>query len=246
MELLDELRLPKIRKLNCLVGIWVLTKGKLVPPAPVPNSTPLVPSTSAVNHLPPSLPQSITIPPPPPGPAALHNAAHLVGLLPQVNPAIAAEVATLTPEQVQLMLQTLAASQPLPIPSVSPPQPQPSHASPSQTAIPPQAWANPPSNFSRPYASTNHQSPPHPPPHDPYPPHSPYDRGSRGQTNDRGWQGEHSRGRGRGRGRGGRDYRDDGPRKPIDSGWPRRNRSDGAGSTSNPGQSRWGPPSQWS
>ena len=222
IELMDNLTLPKIRKVNYLIGIWVLSKGKLAPPPPPAPPVPLVPQIppNLIPLLNPgaSLPAGATQPPQPPLPAA-----------------IAAEVATLTPEQIQLMIQTLAGSgtfTPVPVPApkqnqAPPPQPPPPQVHvPIPPPAPPQPWPNTSQGYGGQYSPPNtqlHPSPPHPQPR--YerefrtgPGYDRHDRDDMGSSRgDRGW-----RGRGRGGGRG-----HESPRKPVDSGWPRRRPSSG-------------------
>ncbi|KAF9466087.1 hypothetical protein BDZ94DRAFT_1213427 [Collybia nuda] len=249
MELLDELHLPKIRKFNYLVGIWVLNKGKLAPPPAPP--TPSIPQLPLGIHLPkhnlsppvvPVAPLSSPAPPPP---------------LPAT---IAAEVASLTPEQIQLMIRTLSGNATIPLPLPTPPQPQPMPPpvppQPHTSILPPgpsQPWTNPVhaygGTYHPPLPPSSHINTPPPPPLPPHhTPHAPtswdrdrrdyghqprpgsgYDRGGDRSGDRNGW-----RGRGRGRGRGG-----DIPNKPLDSGWPRRQRNDsGPPGPSSPGR-RW-------
>ena len=250
MELLDDLRLPKQRTSNYLIGVWVLNKGKLAPPpvsaapAPLPGA-PTVQLPQALLDLLPSLTQQTqTVP---------QSAASPPTLLPENNATLAAEVAQLTPEQIQLMLRTLSstglAPQP-PAPSASPPIVPPTIPPipaipgmpmqqsppplPPQQGIPLQPWLNQPAGYPPPY-----QPPPPnmypgqgPPPPHPYPGdmHQEYyerDRpGPRGRYDgpgDRGYRG----GRGRNRGRGhNRDHSHD---RPRDSGWKSRGRGRGGG-----------------
>ncbi len=170
----------------------------------------------------------------------------------QIEPAaLAAEVAALTPEQIQLMIRTLQGPGGLsiPIPPVPTPAPAPSiPVAPLAPAPLPQSWG------------INPLQPPQPPHHNggppmygiypPLPPPQPptnsdqrrdysrpgYDRGGSGEFrerrdsrggHDRG--GDRSRGRGRGRGRGGGNDMN----RPVDSGWPRR-RPDGGPTNGNP------------
>jgi SPOC domain len=214
IELMDNMNLPKVRKVNYLIGIWVLTKGKLASP-PAPPPPPALPQIPA-NLLPllnpgPSLPVGATQPP--------------QSMLPA---AIAAEVATLTPEQIQLMIQTLAGNgtfPPVPAPispqTQVPPSQQHLHA-PAPPSVPPQPWPNTAQGYRAPYPVPNSQLHPSPPHQQSY-----YDRDFRtGPGYDRHDRGDASSGRGdrggwRGRGRGsGRGH--ESPRKPVDSGWPRR------------------------
>ncbi|KAJ7091389.1 hypothetical protein B0H15DRAFT_835841 [Mycena belliarum] len=221
MELLDNLRLPKIRNSNYLIGIWVLNKGKLAPPPPPPAPAP-VPT-------PPVIPQ-FNVPTLPP--AVLGMPATPLNFEPS---ALAAEVAALTPEQVRLMLQSLTATTLSAIPVPAPLPPVPPHQAwghPSMSG-PPMGYPPPPMHHQphqAPYPEQHGPHPPYPeqrappygqPPYerrdynrDPHPQSAPgYDRGGR----DNGWNSS-SRGRGRGRGRGG----DRGGQSPTDSGWPRR------------------------
>ncbi|KAI0708842.1 hypothetical protein C8T65DRAFT_649641 [Cerioporus squamosus] len=149
MELLDQLQIPQERSVDYLVGIWVLTKGKLVPPpqptpalAPVPTAVPAVPQASAAPSPVPNidlaqlsqlgipLAHSQTLPgfqsQSPAGgslspPSAITSA-----------PALPSAV-SFDPSQIQLMLQALtgatqptgAFTQPPPSTGMSPPQPLP-------------------------------------------------------------------------------------------------------------------------
>ncbi|KAG6844769.1 hypothetical protein H0H87_003887 [Tephrocybe sp. NHM501043] len=243
LELLDNLHLPKVRTANLLIGVWILNKGKLAPPPAPPE--PAIPSLSSrQQQTQPSSNPTARTPPAPPLPAN-----------------IAAEVASLTPEQIQLMIQTLTANGTMPLPVLplhnQPPVPQP----PRHSDAPPQPPPPPPSML-------HHQQPPHVyPPHPPQPwvnntrgyggmyqpppppplnppTHRPaplsWDRpgdtnpGSIYDRDDRGgrsWRGHGSGTGSRGRGRG-----NDVPPKAVDSGWPRKPRGPGQ---SSPAQ-RWG------
>ncbi len=243
MELLDNLRLPKVRQTTYMIGIWVLNKGELKPPpepvtAPPPTISPPVPAAPAISPI-PNIPALANLAPPPIAPAQIEPAA------------LAAEVAALTPEQIQLMIRTLQGPGGLsiPIPPVPTPAPAPSiPVAPLAPAPLPQSWG------------INPLQPPQPPHHNggppmygiypPLPPPQPptnsdqrrdysrpgYDRGGSGEFrerrdsrggHDRG--GDRSRGRGRGRGRGGGNDMN----RPVDSGWPRR-RPDGGPTNGNP------------
>ena len=224
MEVLDELKLTKTRTSDYIVGIWILNRGKLAQLPPVPPPQPALATTSTFSI---PLNQSVPTAPPPPMP-----------------PAIAAEVASLTPEQIQI-LQTLVSTsrlpftQPQPQPPVQPPHISPIHPPQSQMGTPPllQLWgSHPPAAFPK-FPPQNpvgpYQSPPHGmnSPRSPHSQPSPYERqdyprdfresGGRGDQN---WRGN-NRGRGRGRGRG--DGFDSAARRPVDSGWPRRPRNEG-------------------
>ncbi|KAH8992741.1 hypothetical protein EDB83DRAFT_2478433 [Lactarius deliciosus] len=162
IELLDDMRLPRTRSADCLVGIWVLNRGRLTAPPPPPQ--PLAPAsiTPSAPALPPALasalasimPAGATFPPNVTAPTQAAVAAalsHLPPAIPTTNalplgslhpPApqfpldgwrsTAIDVAALSPEQIQAMLVTLQ-QQP-------PPQPQhpPSHPPhPLRSAPPP-------------------------------------------------------------------------------------------------------------
>ncbi|KAI0820319.1 hypothetical protein BC628DRAFT_1397687 [Trametes gibbosa] len=272
MELLDQLQLPPTRSVDYLVGIWVLNKGKLAPP-PIPVVPAFVSSTLApappltsitaptfpnidLAHLqqlgliqppqpaqaPPPPPPMIHSPPVPPQPQTVSSASP-----PPVN--LAAEVAQLTPGQIQLMLQTLTktsqgGSAPLAIPSqhdpygvpnVQQPAPPPVPIALPQAAL--QAWSNP---GAPPYPGPAPYQHPHPHPQPtPFgggaPPTQPYGGPGPGERYERNGGGggayhtpyEYDRGfrGGRGaRGRGG------GWQKPRGRGGPsQRNRGRGGG-----------------
>jgi hypothetical protein len=205
MELLDDLRLPKARISDLLVGIWILNKGKLAPPA-----MPTVVPAPVLSAAPPALVSTSAAPPPstsntvPPATAPL-----------QISPdVLAAEVASLTPEQIKLMLQTLSASNALP-PAVATQNPiSPLHN--PIFASPLQPWQGNPAAYRGPYGPQHMQQP------QPAYPQSqgPFNRYDQGHSNfdridhgGRGWNND-NRGRGRGRGRGYDDQH-----KPLDSGW---------------------------
>ncbi|KZT71961.1 hypothetical protein DAEQUDRAFT_80269 [Daedalea quercina L-15889] len=264
MELLDDLRLPKKRSSNYLVGVWVLNRGKLVPP-PV-TSTP-VPPPSVPGAPPIQLPQSLLdlLPSIVPQPQTQPHSAAPPTQPPPTNAALAAEVAQLTPEQIQLMLRTLTSSSlasqpPIPvpfqpaitaipqvpiIPSLPLQQLPPSH----QQPIPLQPWLNPSSSYPPSYQ---------PPPQNMYPDQGPplshsysdmpreyYDRpGPRGRYDGPGDRGHRGRG-GRNRGRG-RD-RDQDRERPRDAGWKSRGRGRGGGGAFSPPRGRGrGDHSEWS
>ncbi|GLB41926.1 putative PHD-finger [Lyophyllum shimeji] len=230
MELLDDLRLPRLRKANLLIGIWVLAKGKLAPP-PAPPAAPAIPSLPQPQSRPDvQLPLQST-PPPPFPPATSAPPA------PSMPATLAAEFATLSPEQIQLMIQTLTANATLPLPPAQPQlqrTPPPGQARPPtlmppqphvpyHTPPPPQAWGNQGQGYGPMYPPpAAPANPPMPPPTHTQPPPLSWDRPSepylrhghdRDDRGGRGWRG----GRGRGRGR-----TSDIPQKPVDSGWPRR------------------------
>ncbi|KAK7012207.1 transcription elongation regulator [Favolaschia claudopus] len=237
MELLDNFVLPKTRSANYLVGVWILNKGKLASPPPVPAAT---------------------------GPAIAHPLNMLTP--PSVTPTpqltfepsvLAAEVAALTPEQVRVMLQSLTASTLNTIPATNTQSPIPGVMPMTQPGgmPPPQGWGHPgmppPGHdhgprmpphgpapipgmgYPPPYPPTHQQ---HSPPYGQQPPQSSYQRRDYGRDQQQGYDrggrdnswGNERGGRGRGRGRGGGRG---GPPPPADSGWPRRH--------NNGSQRRW-------
>lgn len=245
MELLDNLKLPKSRSTSVLVGIWVLNHGKLAPP---PTALGVAPPISSFEHPPIS---AISPPPPAFGTVPAPIVPPSIGSLSSSN--LATEVASLTPEQIQLMLRTLASS------GVSPPQPsQPPPPIPLPATIPvpaSSAWSSPSNPAFAPYPPPSSYSasqptlpvgvPPSQPPYSPSHPQPPsrsysdhydqsYDRGG----HERGFRGRSSmRARGRGRDRGGR---------PRDTGWPKE-RGRGRGGYSSPprDRGRWEEQSRW-
>ncbi|KAI5118689.1 hypothetical protein M0805_003625 [Coniferiporia weirii] len=226
IELLDELLLPAERPTNLLLGLFVLNKGKLVAstPPPLPEastsvaqllaSMPAAPLQNILSNLP-------VFPPPIPAQPMPAPSAPPVKI---DQAALAAEVASLTPEQISLMLRHLSQSAPLaatvgvPVPQTMPPPPGPSSAYsmppamsviPSMPPFPPQfqppypQHIQPPSHSPLQHHSPQHmQSPPQPfsPSHPPGPGYGDYD------YDDRNYQGQpygrDERGRRGGRGRG--------------------------------------------
>ncbi|KAJ7760574.1 hypothetical protein B0H16DRAFT_1884744 [Mycena metata] len=165
MELLDNLKLPKIRTTNYLVGVWVLNKGKLAPPLPPP--------AARWPHL-----RRLHLHPHPLPPAAPGMPAPQLTFEPSV---LAAEVAALTPEQVRLMLQSLTATTLNAIPGAAPPLaplvPQPPPPAPQQ------AWGHPgmqgpPMGYAQHGQGMGHHAPQQ---HGP----GPYGRGGQQQPYDR-------------------------------------------------------------
>jgi hypothetical protein len=222
MELLDELKLPMIRTSDYIVGIWILNKGKLAPlPLPPVSQGPQLPlpafATTSTNAYPtPPLTQSPPVPP------------SLSGL--PIPPAVVAEVASLTPEQIQNVIQTLASTTRLPFS-----QTQPWGNPPAFPNFPPQnpvgAYQSPPQSMNSPHSLGSPHSQSHAT--SPYERQQDYSREFRGPPYDgepggRGEQGWRGNNRGRGRGRGARgDGFDSSVRRPVDSGWPRRPRNEG-------------------
>ncbi|KZT09941.1 uncharacterized protein LAESUDRAFT_694467 [Laetiporus sulphureus 93-53] len=271
MELLDDLRLPKLRNSSYLIGVWVLNKGRLAPP-PRP---PAPPAAASSHPAPPTyqLPQILSVTgiqqpgvfnQPSLSPASQPPQPQQQPQLPaqQTSPAaaLAAEVAQLTPEQIQAMLRTLASSalipqQPAAAPPASAPSPMPAiFQQPSaEQAIPLQPWLNPSSSFSPPYQG----APPFPSSSPPRPSRSysdvsyggydqerPYPPGhGSGERGDRGYRGRSS---GRNRGGRGRD-RDRDRERTRDSGWGKRGRGRGGAGSSSPTRGRgWGEQQRWS
>ncbi|PIL25119.1 transcription factor [Ganoderma sinense ZZ0214-1] len=119
MELLDQLQLPTERIADYLVGVWVLTKGKLSPP---PQPAPVHVSTPQPSVTPPSLPntdfshlQHANVLPQ--GPQLTQSQVPLQAQLTaggSMSPLSASlsnstpDFSSLTPEQITLMLQTLS------------------------------------------------------------------------------------------------------------------------------------------
>ncbi|CAL1715045.1 unnamed protein product [Somion occarium] len=252
MELLDDLQLPKVRSSNFLIGIWVLNKGKLAPPpktytptlptpTPAPDSAP-VPVSLPSNNTPqiPILPH--TTPNSAMSPFQLPTSASTPS---QTIPsdALSSEIASLTPEQIQLMLRTLqATSQPQ---SGQPSQPSPPINIPQVSLQP---WASPSSGYPPSYPQgppPAGYSPPRPPKqyspsHDSYAeyPHGQYDSFDRGGGRGGGDRGPRHRG---GRGRNTRGFE-----RSRDGGWKNRGRGRGGASSPSQDRGRWGggPPSQ--
>lgn len=225
MELLDSLRLPKTRTEHYLIGIWILNKGKLAPPPTVSTPNPIPPPAPQFNTFNPPSHMLHPTPPPPPMsaipniPMGLPPLSHAPPppLPPAVNSAaLAAEVASLTPEQIQRMLQSLTAGgtsisgilqQPPPMP---PQQPWMNNASPTHPygGIPYQPHPHPHAQI-----HTASQSPPQhpsyaPPPlplpaahyqYDQYEQYEQYDSGPRRGRGERGGRGRGGPGRGNAR-----------------------------------------------
>ena len=173
------MRLPRTRSADCLIGIWVLNRGRLAPPPPPPPPPPqplAVPTQAAPSStaLPPALASALasimpsgaapTVPPTQaavaaalshlPYPISTANATmapapqpgHPIGSLPPPPPQppllggapqplmsaadLAAQVAALSPEQIQAMLLTLQLQQQPPSQPQQPPSqpPAPLHA----------------------------------------------------------------------------------------------------------------------
>lgn len=274
LEMLDNFRLPKSRKADLMVGVWVVTRGKLsAPPAPVPPK----PSTGAVVQHSQALAPQPTIPlppqvPPPALPTAVSPPVPLLSGTPSSGPqlssltsinqdALAAEVASLTPEQIQLMLRTLSGGAPAPgnalapvsapigttNPYIFPPPASPPQPLFHQQAPPRQPWAGSPPPFppAFPTPPMGQSLPPNTTPYAAPPPnavygaaptpfsHGVYDRPHSPDYHDyeAGNDREWRGGRGRGRGRG-RGNAADFSRK-SDSGWAARGGTRGRGERRN-------------
>ncbi|KAI0629132.1 hypothetical protein C8Q77DRAFT_307544 [Trametes polyzona] len=275
MELLDQLQLPPSRNVDYLVGIWVLNKGKLAPPpapavpTPAPTAAPPVSAAASapgsaipnidfaqlqqLGLLQPSQPAQPVPPPPPPGQSAPPAPTPLQPASTSAPPSsnLAAEVAQLTPEQIQLMLQTLAKTSqagqvpvPLPVPIPAPhsdpygipglPQHQQPIPPPQPIALPQaalQAWSQGAPGAPG-YPAPYHQQP-HPQPHQQPPPYGgpPQPYGERFDRTERPFHNsyEYDRGGFRG-GRGARGRGGGGWQKPRGRGGPgSRNRGRGGG-----------------
>lgn len=247
MELLDDLKLPKQRTSNYMVGIWWLTRGKLTPPPSLPTVTPTPAPTSVAtsttgNIFSPTAPPAQSTTPPTPlqmNPALTlpSQIASLAATLSVDQKALAAEIASLSPEQMEIMMRALAASSvassALPVPPLSVPAP---------SQLPPIPPAPPIPRF-----SPTSSQPPWPPSIPNYPSVPPFPSTSTTAQstfshqnrphNDAGRGGGGRRGgNGGGRGNRGRNRSDEWSRRPTDSGWPRK-RSMQADSPHNGGQS---------
>jgi len=165
IELLDRASsVPKRRDQDAILGVYVLTKGKLVVPTPtppVPAATPvpaapppavanLIQSQGGISSLLSSVLGSLPPQPSPPQPFPTFAPPPPVQMQPPPTATLAAlsnDLQNLTPEQINLILQGLA-GQALP-PSVPPaqgwPAPYPGAApQPYPPAIPPSNAAYPP------------------------------------------------------------------------------------------------------
>ena len=223
---MDDHRVPKERTVNILLGAFVLNKGKLVATAPGGPASVVPPFPSVPNPPPP-------VPSVPPAAAAQ---ASQPSVAPNVPPgvdqaALAAEFASLTPEQISLMLRHLSQSVPLPntgayTPASAPAPPPAPYSAPSMPPFPPQF---PPANQAQPpagqYSPSGRYSPSRPQGH--FGEQSYDDRDDRGRDYGRdgysgrgaGWRGS-DRGRRGQRGRGKSYYDDRGPRPaPNDNNW---------------------------
>ncbi|KAH8093285.1 hypothetical protein BXZ70DRAFT_392172 [Cristinia sonorae] len=159
MELLDDMHLPKVRTQDYLVGIWVLTKGKLAPP-PTPLQAPasappqFSSQLAAPHHPPPGVPSPV--PPIPPVTPTQAQAAPFPPVPPlPVQADLASQLASLSPEQIQMMLRTLGSAPPSAAPSQIPQPPPPPGLHGPIPPLPSQPW--------------NTGGPSHPHSHPPYP-----------------------------------------------------------------------------
>lgn len=237
---MDDHRLPRERTENLLLGVFVLNRGKLMaatpPPgaagAPAPAPTPYPPIPNQFFQMPgiPSIPSI------PSGLPASHSPSPNVPPPAKINQqALAAEVASLTPEQISFMLRHLTQSAPLAasavapaatsVPTAPPPAPSPYPPSiPGMPLFPPQfsplhqqQVQAPP--LPQPYSSPRHQGQ-----------YGDYQYGERDDWGD-GQGGRGSRGRGNDRGRRGfrgrgKSFQDDRKNRPppADRGWGGRGR----------------------
>ncbi|KAF8648455.1 hypothetical protein AX16_006272 [Volvariella volvacea WC 439] len=171
MELLDDLKLPKERRHNYFVGIWVLNKGKLAPPLVLPPQPHIQHPPPPIHSNVPSVPPSVHSPVPPVPSFDLAS----LGLgphspqqpgAPVPPPALAAEVASLTQEQIQMMIRTLTQQQQSQLPPPIPPgQPHPPlHQPPPPPPPPAGPWPGAPQPPGYPG-----MYPPPPPPQHPHP-----------------------------------------------------------------------------
>lgn len=157
IELLDELKIPKTRKVDYMIGIWILGRGKLNgPPQQLPSTTPTSAPSASTPTAPP-VPPPTTIPNIPALPPHLaasatslpHSLPNLTGAITaplqpglptQVNQAaLAKEVASLSQDQIQNLLKTLSTTNlPFNIPTPGgPSQGQPLHSGPPPPPLPP-------------------------------------------------------------------------------------------------------------
>ncbi|KAJ3824385.1 hypothetical protein EV361DRAFT_927257 [Lentinula raphanica] len=207
IELLDDLCLPKIRTSDYFIGIWILNKGKLAspPPLPPPPSIPVLPAPFIPD------PASVSTPPPPSTSSILPSLPNIANASARVaidQNALAAELASLTPEQIALVTQALANAPMITATTGS----IPAGPSGSQQPIPP--------TFTQPWGARSPFS--HTPGIPPPPSFNPASRGGAGGfSGSENARGRDHRGGGRGRGRGrGDNFR---VNSPVDSGWPRKN-----------------------
>ncbi|KAF7794232.1 hypothetical protein EIP86_005364 [Pleurotus ostreatoroseus] len=261
VELLDELQLPTVRDATYMIGIWVLNRGKLVEPPPVTPTqaeTPAVPAPAPPAGPTPRVPDASQllnqlIPP------AAQPPSSAPGQPPVNTAALAAEVASLTPDQIQLMLRTLAGNSTLTAPVQPPmqPAPPPIPIPPPMPAPTMQSWMAPPPNYQPPYPGPPlppTAQPPLPPPAygQPYPPpggpqYEPYDSYDRGNGSGGGGGGGERRGGERSGRRSGRNWgrgrgQNQQTERPRDSGWRGRARARGQ---SSPGRGQRDAPRQW-
>lgn len=179
VELLDELKLPKIRSKDYLLGVWILNKGKLavLPGVPQQSVTPAS-NPPPLSQTPPLNVAMFNNPPPvsqmPPKMPPANIPPSVPGLPPIAPAALAAEVASLTPEQLQELLRTLTSTQiqmpslPQPGPPVIPPSLPNLNRTPSQHMPTPPMGATPPMGQHPPMPPSAQAWMPPPLPH-PYP-----------------------------------------------------------------------------
>lgn len=268
IELMDDLQLPKIRKHNYMIGVWVLTMGKLAPPLNVPISTPPVLPPTLISTISPSavaadvshqIPQQQ---PPLPLTPQLPSASPAPSTpAPQNLPFNLKEIVSLTPEEIHLMLHRLSTNGQIAIAPVAAQQPAAPVTMPSTmpsvvppAAAPHQSWLGfPPLPPTYPPVAGQQPAAPHapyvPPPYEQYgtgapPPPLPPLAGHQYDTFNRGGERGH-RGRGSARGRG-RGYQHQQSDRQRDSGWAGRGRGRGRGGQSGASSDRqWGSSQRW-
>lgn len=209
MELLDQLQLSQERSVDYLVGVWVLTKGKLVPPpqpaAPISPPAPAIQqvSTALVPNIDPAQLRQLGITLPPSQTLPSFQSQPPVGSsMPPPSASASAPAAPLPisfdPSQIQLMLQALTGGTqqagvfphpPPPTTAMSPQSvsiPHPIASSASQPITLPTAALQPWTANQPPYPPSGsppyQQQPPplnYPPQGSPPGPHGPYGGGDR-------------------------------------------------------------------
>ncbi|KIK61776.1 hypothetical protein GYMLUDRAFT_42820 [Collybiopsis luxurians FD-317 M1] len=224
MELLEDLRLPRLRTINYLVGIWILSKGKLT--SPPPSTTPVIPTVTPAPALAPVLPTTHLTPPPTVVAPSVNrgpdmNIVNLAATLPIDQNALLAELASLTPEQMAYVTQMLAGAKapavPTPVAPAHSPIPAPSAPTSSSSVQIPMPVPPLPLPSDRHWAGQQQYPSGGVPSGIAAPPS--FSRGGRGNSNPRGRGDRGGRGgRGRGRGRD-EDFHMHGP---VDSGWPQK------------------------
>jgi len=176
VQLLDELKLPETRSRDYLIGIWILNKGKLAPlpgvlaqrttPPTIANQPPQPAQLPPPTQTPPlNGPTFNPSPPVPQIPQGIPNLPPAVPGLPIAPSALAAEVASLTPEQLREVLRTLASTTQMALPPLPQSQPAlPQQPPPFLPNRPPPHMPNPPmAQHAPPVPQAWMQQPPPPP-----------------------------------------------------------------------------------